>query len=341
MENELTKMDILKRFSPGTALREGLDDILRGNDGALIVICNSDDFNLFEGGFRINCRYTSKRLAELAKMDGAIIISPDFKRILYANVLLVPDRSVPSIETGTRHQAAERTAKQTKSITVAVSERRHKITVYYGNFRFILQGTEELLRRATETLQILEKQRELFNESLSNLNLIEVSNLVSPRDIINIIQKIEMIKKMDESLNQYIIQLGREGSIVSMRVRELKKGIDKIYEFLLKDYTPKTQTEIDSFFSDLSFEGLLDTDSITKFLFGENPEPRILCKGYRILNKITLSESEIHSLIDKFGNLDGILNAGEEDLQGIVGNPATFQNELGELRQQILMGKRV
>ena len=135
-EKQLSKLDILKKLSPGSGLREGLDDILNGGMGALIVVSNSNSSNIFEGGFKVNCKFSPKRLAELAKMDGAIIVSQDFKKILFANTLLVPDRSFDTSETGTRHQAAERTAKQIQGLVIAVSERRKVITAYYANSRF-------------------------------------------------------------------------------------------------------------------------------------------------------------------------------------------------------------
>jgi hypothetical protein len=96
-DKKLTKLDILRKLSPGTELREGLNDIMSGELGAIIVVANPKTFNIFEGGFKVNCKFTSKRLAELAKMDGAIILSEDFKKILYCNALLVPDRNIPSI----------------------------------------------------------------------------------------------------------------------------------------------------------------------------------------------------------------------------------------------------
>ena len=269
-EKLLTKIDILKKLSPGTGLREGLNDIVNSNKGALIVISNVIASNIFEGGFKVNCRFTSKRLAELAKMDGAIILSEDFKKILYANTLLVPDRNISTIETGTRHQAAERTAKQTGSLIIAVSERKGTINIYYGNSRFILQKTEELLRRATETLQILEKQREIFDELQINLNVLEVTNLVSIADVCTISQRIEMIRKMANIINEYIVELGREGIIVRMRMREVVQGIEKTQEFILKDYLQKYKKS-KQLLDNLSFDKLLDVENMFRSVKGKNP----------------------------------------------------------------------
>ena len=129
-ETKLNKLDILKKLSPGTGFRTGLNDIVNGGLGAIILVNNPKALSIFEGGFKVNCKFSSKRLAELAKMDGGMILSDDFKKILYVNTLFAPDRFISTNETGTRHQAAERTAKQTGGIVIAVSERRGTITVY-------------------------------------------------------------------------------------------------------------------------------------------------------------------------------------------------------------------
>lgn len=337
----LTKLDILRKLSPGTGLRDGLNGILRGSMGALIVVGNPNSLNVSEGGFKVNCTFSPKRLTELAKMDGAIILSEDFKKILSANALLVPDRTIGTSETGARHQAAERTAKQIGGLVIAVSERKREITVYYGNLRYVLQNTEDLLRRATETLRILEKQREVFDELLANLNVLEVTNLVFITDVCAILQRMEIIKKMTDIINEYVVELGREGVIVRMRMREVSKGIEREQELIIKDYIQKP-AKIRNFFDNLSFEGLLDVENLTKFLFGKLSETKIIPKGYRLLSKTNLSNEEIDSLIINFKNFDGLVNADEYKLKRILKERAEdFQKEFVKLREQIMIGKKI
>jgi len=340
-EKQLTKLDILKKLSPGTGLRAALDDIVRGRMGAIILINNPKAINIFEGGFKVNCKFTSKKLVELAKMDGGIVISEDFTKILYVNALFVPDRSFSTSETGTRHQAAERTAKQAEGMVITVSEKKGTITVYYGNARYVLQNTEELLRRSTETLQILEKQREVFDELLINMNVLEITNLVSVADVCTLLQRLEMIRKMANIINEYIVELGKEGIIMRMRMRELTKGIDKKQDFIMRDYLQKS-TKARQFFDNLSFEGLLDADNIARLLFGETSEVKIIPKGYRILNKTNLSADEIELLIRNLRNLDKIINADEETLYNLLKNRAdSFKDELVQLKEQIMLGKKI
>src|SRR3989344_5005798 len=265
IQRPLTKLEILKKVSAGTELRNAINDIVHGRLGALVVLSNQKVFDCFQGGFKVDCEFTQRRLVELAKMDGAIILSPDFKRILYANTLLTPDTGLPSFETGIRHQAAERTSKETNSLVIAISQRRGETTIYNSNFKYLLQPTEDLLRRATENLQILEKQRDVFNELLTNLNILELTNLVSIGDVCKMLQRIEMIKKMTKIINEQIIELGEDGIILRMRMREVIRGIEKEDEFIIKDYI-KNKERFREFFDSLNFEEILDIEQIAKNL---------------------------------------------------------------------------
>lgn len=118
--------ETLKIVAPGTPLREGLDNIINARIGALIVLGNTKEVLdiVHGGGFYINCEYTPSNIYELAKMDGAIILSTDLKRIIYANSQLLPCHHIHSKETGTRHKTAERVAKQTNTLVISISQKK-------------------------------------------------------------------------------------------------------------------------------------------------------------------------------------------------------------------------
>lgn len=337
----LTKLDILKKISSGTELRNGINDIVNGGMGAIIVVANPKVYEIFLGGFKVNCKFNSKRLFELTKMDGAIILSEDFKKILYANTLLIPDSTLPSSETGIRHQAAERTAKQTGTLVITISQRRGEIIIYYGNHKYVLQPTEDLLRRATETLQILEKQKEIFNELLLNLNVLELTGLVSIGDICKILQRIEMIKKIESIINEYLVELGKDGAILKMRMREIMRGIEKEDDLIMKDYIPyplKTK----QFFESLNFEEILNLENISIALFHQPLDKETIPKGYRLLDKTSLAKEKIENLAKELGNLKNILDADDETLINAVGVDAElFKKNISNLREKILVGKMI
>ena len=194
-ENELTK--ILKLIAPGTPIREGLDNILKAKTGGLIVFGDSKNvMDIVDGGFFINEDYTSARLYELAKMDGAIVLSSDFKKILYANAQLIPSPEIPTRETGTRHRTAERTAKQTKELVVSISQRRNVITIFKGELRYTIEDTSKVLTKTNQALQTLEKYKKVFDSKLSILNEYEFNDIVTLDNVITAIQRAEIVRKI-------------------------------------------------------------------------------------------------------------------------------------------------
>ncbi len=337
-------MDVLKMVAPGTSIRVAMDDLLNAGMGALIVIDNGNISSAYQKGFAIHSKFSSQKLVELAKMDGAIILSGNVKKILYANSFLSPDPEITTRETGTRHKSAERTARQTGAIVIAISERKKKITVYQGDKRHELKESSEILRRAAETLQILEKQKESFNETITNLNLMELQRAVTVKDVCGVIQRFEIIKRISEIVKRYLIELGREGAIVSMSLKDLTKGLDKEEELLLKDYFGANHSYAEKVLEKMDFDFLLEPLNISRMLFEELHDKQISPKGLRILTKTNILERYIHSLIAHFQFLDKILLANDEELLKIFQNEgmlAFFKEEIYSLREKLIIGKSI
>ncbi|MBW6442177.1 DNA integrity scanning diadenylate cyclase DisA [Patescibacteria group bacterium] len=335
--------EVLKIFSPGTAIRTALDDILRAEMGALIVFETEGLMDIVEGGFKIDCRFSPQKLVELAKMDGAIILSRDLKKIIYANTSLTPEARIVTKETGTRHKAAERTAKQFKTIVAAISERKKKITLYFDNESHFLEETSEILRRAAETLQILEKQREIFEDLLSHLNVLEITNLTTMEDVCNVLQTAEIMRRISENVKRYLIELGKEGMIVSMRLKELTKNLNKEKDSILEDYFGLGWTKKEEILHNINFDVLLETSNILRILFGELHDMPIVSGGKRILSKTNLMEKDIQTLLYNFKTLDKIINLEENSLRKIFNNEDSkifFLDEIKNLKEKILMGKK-
>lgn len=346
-ESSLAKkdfMDVLKMVSPGTSLRVGLDDLLRAKMGALIVFENEKTNSLIEGGFSINAKFTSQRLVELAKMDGGIILSNDGKKILLANTLLFPSIEIPTKETGTRHKAAERTAKQANTLTIAVSERKNKISVYYGEIHHQLDQSSEILRRASETLQILEKQRDAYDESLDVLNSVELRKIATINDVCLVLQRVEIIKRISEVVKRYLIELGREGSIVKMRLKELTANLEKEEISILKDYFGSEYSTSLSILESMDFDFLLEPMNISRMLFDELHDRRVSPRGVRILQKTNMLDRYIDLLVGNFENLSDILNASEEKLLKVMESEAMvafFKKEIYNLHEKINLGRKI
>ncbi|MCL5730279.1 MAG: DNA integrity scanning diadenylate cyclase DisA [Candidatus Pacearchaeota archaeon] len=321
-ENSATEeefLSILKWIVPGTNFRAAIDSALKVGKGALIVIDNGNAFGIFEGGFRINTNFTPQKLTELTKMDGAIILSKDLKKISYANVLLTPDSRIKTNETGTRHKAAERTAKQAGTLAVAISERRSDITIYYKDIRYPLIPTDELLRKTNEHLQLLEKQRDLFDNYMEKLLKMDLKNYFNLSQAIVVIQKGKLIQKIASDLKRYSIELGKEGTLLRIRLKEILSGIDKDTDFIIRDYAKLDLDQTKVIINALNYEEILDENVICQILGYENPNVNDSIPGWHILMKTSLSDSEIDSVIRKGETWKKIAASDEGFFSDVIG----------------------
>lgn len=204
-------MESIRLLAPGTPLREGLENILRAKTGGLIVIGDSEDvMSLVDGGFYVNIDFSTAYLYELAKMDGAIILSSEGKKILYANTQLIPNPSIPSSETGIRHRTAERVARETGLMVISISQRRNIITLYKGYSKYIIQDTNKVLTKANQAIQTLEKYKKVLDQAMINLSALEFEDLVTLHDVATVLQRTEMVMRIVSEIEKYIIELGKD-----------------------------------------------------------------------------------------------------------------------------------
>jgi len=183
-DDTLRLRETLASIAPGTPLRDGLERILRGRTGALIVIGRDRVVDgISTGGFELDVPFTATGLRELAKMDGAIIVDAHLNRIIRAAVHLMPDHTIPSEETGTRHRTADRVAKQTGFPVISVSQSMQIIAAYVGETRHVLEDSGQILSRANQALATLERYKLRLDEVSSTLSALEIEDLVTVRDV--------------------------------------------------------------------------------------------------------------------------------------------------------------
>lgn len=349
-DNEIK--NILKLVSPGTSLREGLDNILRAKTGGLIIIGDNENvMKLVDGGFNINSEYTPAYVYELAKMDGAIVISGDLKKIVCANAQLIPDSTIATFETGTRHRTAQRIARQTGTLVIAISQRRNIITIYKGDLKYILQDSSVILARANQAIQTLEKYVNVLEKVINNLNILEFQDLTTLFDVTTAIQRTEMVMRIVEEIKKYIVELGNEGRLISMQLNELIKYIERDGILLIKDYC-KDEADGDEIYKEvqkLSSEELIDLDNLSKLLGHGGVslvDTLISPKGYRILSKIPrIPTSIIENLIKHFDSLKNVIKASKEDLEMVEGigeaRATAIRNGLKRIKEQIYLKKEL
>lgn len=330
-------LEILKLVAPGTELREGLENVLKAKTGALIVVSDSEDIlKIADGGFKIDEEFTSTNIYELAKMDGAIILSSDLKRIIRANVQLNPDFSISTRETGTRHKTAERVAKQSGELVISISERRGIITLFKGNFRYVINDTQSVLMRANQTLQALEKYKTVFDNMLSILSEHEFDDIVTLDTVINCIYRSEIIMRMETDVKRSIIELGDEGRIVNMQLEELMANVEDEEKLIIQDYNINKEISTQSILEEIrkiDKKNLIVSEKIVKLLGYEVSsdilDTNVFPKGYRILSKVPkMPSSIIEKTVEAFGSLQHICSASIDELDDVEG--------IGEIRAKII-----
>ena len=322
-------IEILKLIAPGTEIRQGLENILKSKTGALIVVGDSEEvLSIVDGGFSLNVDYTPSRLYELAKMDGAIVLSSDLKKILFANAQLIPSSNIETRETGTRHKTAERTAKQTGNLVISISQRRSIITVYKGNIRYVLEETSRILEKANQALQTVEKYKKVFDSKINLLNEYEFNDIVTLDNVLTALQRAEMTMRMAEEVKKRIIELGEEGRLVDIQLDELIGGLEKEEKLIIKDYiAPGKKRTVERVFNkmiELEYGDLMKQSVIAALLgyedFDNYDEVAVYPKGYRLLNKIPRMPSNIvENLIKSFKTFQHILLADIPTLDEVEG----------------------
>ncbi|MFW5984639.1 MAG: DNA integrity scanning diadenylate cyclase DisA [Halanaerobiaceae bacterium] len=347
--------EVLDLIAPGTILRDGLENILWAKTGALMVIGDTEEvLGIVDGGFNINAELTPARLYELAKMDGAIILSSDVERILVANGQLIPDPTMPSSETGTRHRTAERVARQTNKLVIAISQRRDIISLYKGGKKHVLQEVSVVIAEANQAVQTLDKYRSVLDQALINLSALEFEDLVTIADVVTVIQRCERVLKIQKEIERYIRELGSEGRLIQMQLEELVTDVQTEAVLLIKDYiTEEKEAKPEELLEEIiewSSEEMLGMNTISKAL-GHGGKVNTLDvsvtpRGYRVLRKIPrLPMPVIENLVSYFDNLTEIINASPGELDEVDGvgevRAQAIKDGLRRLRDQVLLDRHI
>src|SRR3954447_25940268 len=260
----------LALMAPGTALRDGLERILRGRTGALIVLgYDSVVESICTGGFPLDVEFSATRLRELCKMDGAVVLSSDVGRIVYAATHLMPDPALPTEEQGTRHRTAQRVALQTGYPVISVSQSMRIISLYVGDRRYVLEGTGELLTRANQAINTLERYKARLDEVSNALSALEIEDLVTVRDVAVVTQRLEMVRRIADEVTGQVVELGTDGRLLALQLDELMAGVDADRDLIVRDYTPsgrKARQPVQVFteLANLSATDLLDLTHVAR-----------------------------------------------------------------------------
>jgi diadenylate cyclase len=330
----------LDMVAPGTALREGMDNITHARTGGLLVIGDADELSfLFSGGIKLDVDYTPALLYQVAKMDGAIVLNSDATRICWANVQLMPDPTILSMETGTRHRTAERVSKQTSALVVSISERRDVVSLYLEGMKYILQDIPTVLSKANQGLATLEKYRARLDQVSARLTALEFEGGGVLYDVLAVLQRAELVTRMAAEVERYIIELGSEGRLIEMQLEETVVGVMADRAALVRDYTTEdSEANVEATqlaLARLSHQDLLDFGRLAELLGFDRKmntlDFPVAPRGYRVLGRIPrLPRLVAQKIIRRFGGLEEIVMASDADLEAVEDVGETRAKEIRE-----------
>jgi len=318
-------LDYLAMMAPGTPLRDGFERILRGRTGALVVLGRNKIISqISTGGFALDVVYTPTALRELAKMDGAIIFDWEADRIIRAGVQLMPDASIDTVETGTRHRTADRVSGQSGLPVVSISASMSTIALYLDHRRHLVEHSDQILTRAHQALQTLERYRGRLWEVTTKLSSLEVQDQVTVRDFALVAQRLEMVRRLEEELDTYVVELGTDGRLLTLQLHELRAGIDELRCLLERDYRPMDSSTFGLLgLQHLNTDELLDPLTVARaagFPYNMHLESHVTTRGFRQMAQINRLPSYLGDrLIEHFGTLQALFGASTNDLQAVEG----------------------
>ncbi|MBV9661879.1 MAG: DNA integrity scanning protein DisA [Acidimicrobiales bacterium] len=338
-------IEALRAIAPGTPLRDGLDRILQASMGALIIVGDGPEvLSICSGGFLLDAEFIPQRMSELAKMDGAIILASDASRIARANVHLVPSPNVPTSETGTRHRTAERVARSIDVPVIAVSEDLSAITLYSGDFKHVLESVARLLSRANQALSTLERYRTRLDSVTNALTASEVEDLVIVRDVVTVLQRAEMVRRIAEEIEGYVVELGTDGRLVLLQLEELMGGVEDERRQVVLDYLldgPPTSSIRDTTaqagdvvveLAALPTERLLDAQAVARILLGTDNvdlEAALQPRAYRLLSRIPrIPEVTVAAVVERFQTLQKVMRSDVDELEAVEGIDAALAHTI-------------
>ena len=333
-------LEAIAKIAPGTEVRQAVDDVIRSHEGALIVIGDPHELSfLYSGGIRLDAPFRPQLLYELAKMDGAIILDAEVKRLAWANVQLMPDPTIPSDETGTRHRTAERVAKQTGALVVSVSQQRETVTIFVGQARYQLDPVADVLAKTNQALGTLETYRQRLEQVLTRLTALEFQNAVVLDDVLVVLQRAEMTSRMAERITRDCVELGSEGRLIRLQLEELVGDVPLERDAIVRDYhvqgAADDATEALAALRRLSYQELLEFGRLAELLgHDRNVNPldfAVVPRGYRILSHIPrLPEPVVRRVVGDLGSLDAVVRASQRELESVDGVGAVRAREIRE-----------
>jgi diadenylate cyclase len=338
-------LDALRRIAPGTELRVAIENVIKGHLGALIVLGDTSELQfMFSGGMKVDLPFTPQYLYELAKMDGAIVLDAAASRIVHANVQLMPDPTISSAETGTRHRTAERVARQTSAFVISISQQRDTVSLYVGEQRYQLEDIADVLAKTNQAVATLETYRQRLDQVVQRLTALEFQGATMLDDVLVVLQRLELADRVGEEIVQDLVELGSDGRLLEMQLSELIGELPRERRALVRDYAigaalddPDTAL---ARLADLPYQRVLEFGQLASILgFSETDSPfdtPVAPRGFRALAQLPrVNDSMATALVARFGALEVLLRAPLTELEDVDGLDRSRAREVREALRRL------
>jgi diadenylate cyclase len=203
------------------------------------------------------------------------------------------------------------------------------ISLYVDSRRYVLDNSAAVLSRAHQALATLERYKLRLDEVAGTLSALEIEDLVTLRDAMSVSQRLEMVRRIADEIEGYVVELGVDGRLLALQLDELMAGVNADRELIVRDYVPggrrsRSTEEVLVDLSGLSATELIDLTLVAKATgYPATPEAldnAVSPRGYRLLAKVPrLPSTVIDRIIDHFKGLQKLLAASVEDLQAVDG----------------------
>ena len=323
----------LAAVAPGTALRDGLERILRGGTGALIVL-GYDKI----GREPVHRRVRARRGVQL---DPAARAGEDGRRHRRRQRLhqdparrassWCPTRRSPPTSPAPGTAPPTGSTSRPSSPVISVSQSMSIIAIYVAGQRYVLEDSTQILSRANQALATLERYKLRLDEVSGTLSALEIEDLVTVRDVSAVAQRLEMVRRIAGEIEGYVVELGTDGRLLTLQLDELIAGVEPDRELIARDYLPAatgrrasapsrtcstTSTRLDAL-------ELLDLAAVARALGyggGDGLDAAVSPRGYRLLARVPrLPGLVVDRLVEHFGSLQKLLAASIDDLQAVEG----------------------
>jgi diadenylate cyclase len=200
--------------------------------------------------------------------------------------------------------------------------------VYVGDEKHPLQPIPRLLDRSNQALRTLERYKARLDSVSSQLSALEVEDIVTLRDVVVLLQRTEMVRRIAEEIEGDIIELGADGRLVYLQLEEVIGNVEDDYRLAVRDYFHEEVSwhlaEVMAALAEMEMEHLLDPKAVAEILHlpegAGDLDSHLQPRGYRMLARIPrLPDSVVESVVNRFGNLQKIMRATIDDLEEVEG----------------------